>query len=63
MPTENRSERASSGRPCDCSGDMYANLPLMTPVADFSRPADRLGDAEVGQLHLALAAEQHVLRA
>ena len=36
MPTENRSERASSGRACDCSGDMYANLPLMTPVADFS---------------------------
>ena len=33
----------------------------MTPVTDLLAPADRLGDAEVGQLHLALPAEQHVL--
>ena len=31
VPTENRSERASSSPPDACSGDMNASLPLMIP--------------------------------
>jgi len=31
-PTEKTSERASSGRPRICSGDMYENFPFKTPA-------------------------------
>jgi hypothetical protein len=30
-PSEKMSERASTGLPCACSGDMYAAVPTMTP--------------------------------
>ena len=62
MPTENRSERASSGRACDCSGDMYANFPLMMPVADFSLLPMALAMPKSASFTSPLLADQHVLR-
>ena len=42
-------------------GRHVRELALDDPGGRFLAPVDRLGDAEVGQLHLAFAAEQHVL--
>ena len=35
-PTEYRSERASTGRPCACSGEMYCAVPMIEPVSVMS---------------------------
>ncbi len=36
MPALHTSERQSTGSPRACSGDMYANLPLMTPSSSVT---------------------------
>ena len=36
IPVENTSVRASTGMPRICSGDMYENLPLSTPISDVN---------------------------
>ena len=38
-PSEYRSERASSSRPCTCSGDMYAGLPATPSSREMSESA------------------------
>ncbi len=36
MPIEYRSERASTGLPCACSGDRYCAVPITEPVSVMS---------------------------
>ena len=36
MPIEYRSERASTGRPCACSGERYCAVPMIEPVSVMS---------------------------
>ena len=61
-PSENTSERWSTGSPEACSGDMYSTLPLRPPTCvSLMRPC-ALRDAEVDHLHRALERDQDVLR-
>ena len=60
IPVEKMSLRGSTGSPAACSGDMYANLPLMTPF--FLAHVARARDAEVDDLHHAVPRDQDVLR-
>ena len=46
MPNEKRSERASSGLPSTCSGDMYATVPSVEPgLVSCSSPASVLASS------------------
>ncbi len=62
-PSANTSVRRSTVVATHCSGDMYANLPLIVP--DCVRVVAQLGlrDAEVDDLHHALEADDEVLAA
>ena len=51
------------GLPQACSGLMYSSLPRSAPASVMRGLAGRLGDAEVGELHVALERDQDVLRA
>ena len=62
VPSEKMSERASTGLPHACSGDMYWSFPLSAPICVWLGLRDRLGDAEVAELDVALEGDEHVLR-
>ena len=61
-PREKRSERASTGRPQACSGDMYWSFPLSAPHLRLAGLGDGLGDAEVEELDVPLGGDEDVLR-
>ena len=63
MPTEKRSDRASIAAPLRLLGRHERDLALDDAGGGLLALALRLGDAEVGQLHLALLADEHVVRA
>ena len=62
-PKLKMSDRASSGLPSACSGDMYAAVPTTVPS---TRPSDvgigiqQLGQAEVEQLRRSLRRDHHI---
>ena len=57
------SARRSMSLAMTCSGAMYASLPLISPVSVGTvQLAVRLGDAEVGDLDVAVRGDENVLR-
>ena len=46
-PSENRSERPSTGSPRACSGDMYAAVPMTAPGLDVVGDAATVPEADL----------------
>ena len=61
IPIEYRSERASTGRPCACSGERYCAVPMIEPVSVMSEAPARAMPKSVTLTRPSLV-DQHVLR-